>query len=134
MNQADAHFAGWLICPVCKKETRHYTKDTHQSPVSKMRRIWCEDCRVVQMQFKQDNGKWEQLKQDCLSHNLCFFFDRFANVERIKVGNKQIIDTLICEEALLFAKHLRHERKEQIQRTVNLQLFSSQRFFDTFYS
>jgi len=28
MNQADAHFAGWLMCPVCKKETRHYTKDT----------------------------------------------------------------------------------------------------------
>ena len=53
MNQADAHFAGWLMCPVCKKETRHYTKDTHDSPVSKMRRIWCEDCRVVQMQFKQ---------------------------------------------------------------------------------
>ena len=120
MNQADAHFAGWLICPVCKKETRHYTKDTHQSPVSKMRRIWCEDCRVVQMQFKQDNGKWEQLKQDCLSNNLCFFFDRFANVERIKVGNKQIIDTLICEEALLFAKYLRHETKEWVPRTISL--------------
>jgi len=26
------------------------------SPVSKMRRIWCYDCRVVQMQFKQTNG------------------------------------------------------------------------------
>jgi hypothetical protein len=33
MNQADAHFAGWLVCPVCRKETRHYTKDTHESPV-----------------------------------------------------------------------------------------------------
>jgi hypothetical protein len=53
MNQADAHFAGWLMCPVYKKETRHYTKDTHESPVSKMRRIWCENCHVVQMQFKQ---------------------------------------------------------------------------------
>ena len=52
-NQADAHFADWLRCPVCKKETRHYTKDTHDSPVAKMRLIWCEDCRVVQMQFKQ---------------------------------------------------------------------------------
>ena len=48
MNQSDAHFAGWLMCPVCKKETRHYTKDTHDSPVAKMRLIWCEDCRVVQ--------------------------------------------------------------------------------------
>jgi hypothetical protein len=27
------------VCPVCKKETRHYTKDTHESPVSKTRRI-----------------------------------------------------------------------------------------------
>jgi hypothetical protein len=27
--------------------------------VFKLRRIWCEDCRVVQMQFKQANGKWE---------------------------------------------------------------------------
>lgn len=59
LNQADAHFAGWLMCPVCKKETRHYTKDTHESPISKIRRIWCEECRVVQMQFKQTNGKWE---------------------------------------------------------------------------
>jgi hypothetical protein len=58
LTQADAHFAGWLVCPVFKKETRHYTKDTHDSSVSKMRRIWCEDCHVVQMQFKQSSGKW----------------------------------------------------------------------------
>ena len=64
MNQADAHFAGWLVCPVCKKETRHYTKDTHDNPVSKMRRIWCENCRMVQMQFKQTNSKWEQNAPD----------------------------------------------------------------------
>jgi hypothetical protein len=40
LTQAYANFAGWLVCPVYKKETRHYTKDTHESPVSKMRRIW----------------------------------------------------------------------------------------------
>jgi len=28
MNQTDAHFAGWLLCPDRKKETCHYTK-TH---------------------------------------------------------------------------------------------------------
>ena len=44
---------------VLMSETRHYTKDTHESPISKTRRIWCEDCRVVQMQFKQSSGKWE---------------------------------------------------------------------------
>jgi len=38
------------------------------------------------------------------------FFDRMVNVERIKLGNWQTIDTLISEEALLFAKYLRHER------------------------
>jgi hypothetical protein len=59
LTQADAHFAGWLKCPVCTKETRHYTKDTHENPVSKMRRIWCERCRMVQMQFKQTNSKGE---------------------------------------------------------------------------
>ena len=58
LNQAAAHFAGWIMCLVYKKETRHYTKDTHESPVSKMRRIWCDVCRVVQMQFKQTNGNW----------------------------------------------------------------------------
>lgn len=35
------------------------TTKTHESPVSKIRRIWCENCRVVQMQFKQTNSKWE---------------------------------------------------------------------------
>jgi hypothetical protein len=43
-----------------------------------------------------------------------------VNVERIKVGNWQTIDTLISEEALLFAKYLRHERKDWIPRLVNL--------------
>jgi hypothetical protein len=35
-----------------------------------------------------------------------------VNVERIKVGEWQTIDRLICEEALLFAKYLRNEKKE----------------------
>jgi hypothetical protein len=39
-----------------------------------------------------------------------------VDVERIKVGNKQTIYTMICEEALLFAKFLRNERKEWIPR------------------
>ena len=40
------------------------------------------------------------------------FFERMVNVERIKVGEWQTIDTLISEEALLFAKYLRNERKD----------------------
>jgi hypothetical protein len=31
-----------------------------------------------------------------------------VDVERIKVGKRQTSDTLISEEALLFAKYLRH--------------------------
>jgi len=41
---------------------------------------------------------------------------RYACESRIKHGNRQTIDTLIREEALLLAKYLRHERKEWIPR------------------
>jgi hypothetical protein len=30
--------------PLCKKETRHYTKDSQDSPFMNIRRIWFEDC------------------------------------------------------------------------------------------
>jgi hypothetical protein len=33
-------------------------------------------------------------------------------VARIKQGNRQTIDTLISEEALLLAKYLRNEKKD----------------------
>jgi hypothetical protein len=85
MNQADAHFAGWLMCPVRKKETRHYTKDMHESPVSKTRRIWCEDCRGVQMQFKQTNGKWEQ----CF-HNAWLFRNGLPKATQIEKRSHQM--------------------------------------------
>lgn len=38
-------------------------------------------------------------------------------IPRIKVGEKQTIETLIDEEALLLAKFLRNERKEWEPRT-----------------
>jgi len=38
------------------------------------------------------------------------------NIERIKAGNRQTVDTLISEEALLLAKYLRNERREWIPR------------------
>jgi hypothetical protein len=43
-----------------------------------------------------------------------------VNVPRIMHGNRQSIDTLINEEALLFAKYLRHEIKEWQPRIVDL--------------
>jgi hypothetical protein len=40
--------------------------------------------------------------------------------QRNKVGKKQTIDTLINEEALLFAKYLRDERETWTPRTAVL--------------
>jgi hypothetical protein len=57
---------------------------------------------------------------DKLAEDLNLFFDRLINLERIKVGNRQTIDTLISEEALLFAKYLRQEKNDWIPRVANL--------------
>jgi hypothetical protein len=60
-------------------------------------------------------GKRIHLKEyeaDILAEDLTDFFERIVDVERIKVGKRQTIDTLICEEALLFAKYIRLEKKE----------------------
>ncbi len=68
-------------------------------------------------------GKKIHLKEyetDSLAGDLNAFFDRMVDVERIKVGNRQTIDTLIGEEALLFAKYLRRERRAWIPRLPEL--------------
>lgn len=44
------------------------------------------------------------------------FFESKVNVPRIKIGNKQSLDSLICEETLLFAKYLRDESKSWTPR------------------
>jgi CRISP-associated protein Cas1 len=64
-------------------------------------------------------GKKIHLKEyetDSLAEDLNAFFDRMINVARIKVGNRQTIDTLINEEALLLAKCLRNERNNWMPR------------------
>jgi len=68
-------------------------------------------------------GKKIHLKEyetDSLADDLNAFFDRMVNVERIKVGKRQTIDTLINEEALLFAKYLRHEIRNWSPRIPNV--------------
>ncbi len=68
-------------------------------------------------------GKKLHLKEyetESLAEDLNAFFDRMVDVERIKVGKRQTIDTLIIEEALLFAKYLRNERTDWASRTPNL--------------
>jgi hypothetical protein len=48
------------------------------------------------------------------------FFESVVEVPRIRVGKRQTIETLINEEAWLFAKYLRNERKTWKPRIVNL--------------
>ena len=41
--------------------------------------------------------------------NLEDYFEIMVEIPRIKVGKQQTVETLINEEALLFAQHLRNE-------------------------
>jgi len=68
-------------------------------------------------------GKKIHLKEyetDSLAEDLNGFFERKINVERIKVGKRQTIDSLISEDALLLAKFLRGETKAWNPRIANL--------------
>lgn len=51
---------------------------------------------------------------------LNLFFESKVNIPRINVGNKQSLNSLIDEEALLFAKYLRNEKKIWIPRLPEL--------------
>jgi len=57
---------------------------------------------------------------DELAKALGLFFERKVEIPRIKHGNRQTIETLINEEALLFAKFLRHERETWTPRITIL--------------
>jgi hypothetical protein len=43
-----------------------------------------------------------------------------VEIPRIKVGERQMIETLISEEVLLFAKYLRNEMKQWNPRTAGI--------------
>jgi CRISP-associated protein Cas1 len=80
-------------------------------------------------------GKKIHLKEyeaDSLAEDLNAFFDYMVNVERIKVGKRQTVDTLISEEALLFAKYLRQERTVWIPRLVNISSLSKEGYRKAF--
>jgi CRISPR-associated endonuclease Cas1 len=68
-------------------------------------------------------GKRQYLKYEKateLSERLNRFFESKVSIPRIKRGARQEIETLINEEAMLFAMYLRSERKEWIPRIVSL--------------
>jgi CRISPR/Cas system-associated endonuclease Cas1 len=68
-------------------------------------------------------GKREYLK-DIQTHSfiksLNQFFQSKVDVPRMRVGEQQEIETLICEEAYLFAEYLRNEQQEWIPRLPKL--------------
>jgi len=55
---------------------------------------------------------------DDLMKNLNQYFESTVEIPRIKIGKRQTIETLINEEALLFAKYLRDEKETWIPRIV----------------
>jgi hypothetical protein len=48
------------------------------------------------------------------------YFVSMVEIPRIKVGERQTIETLINEEALLFAKYLRNEKENWTPRLPKL--------------
>jgi len=48
---------------------------------------------------------------------LNMYFEKKVEVPRIRVGERQTLETLINEEALLFAKYVRNERQMWTPRT-----------------
>jgi CRISPR-associated protein Cas1 len=72
----------------------------------------------------QKKGKREYLN-DVETRNFTVklngYFEKFVEVPRIKVGERQTIETLINEEVLLFAKYLRGEKKNWVPRLCILQ-------------
>jgi CRISPR-associated protein Cas1 len=50
------------------------------------------------------------------------YFESMVEIPRMKVGKRQTFETLINEEALLFAKYLRNERKDWNPRIPSLRV------------
>jgi hypothetical protein len=68
----------------------------------------------------QKKGKREYLNDfetKDFTAKLSAYFESFVEIPRIKVGKRQTIETLINEEALLFAKYLGGEMKKWIPRS-----------------
>jgi len=55
-----------------------------------------------------------------LTKRLYLLFECKVDVPRVRIGNRQTIETLISEESLLFAKFLRGERKKWVPRVAIL--------------
>jgi len=88
------------------------------------RKLTTKDFILKTEKFSRNKkGKREYLndvKTGDFTRKLNAYFKSEVEIPRIKVGKKQEIETLINEEALLFAKYLRNERKTWNPRIVSL--------------
>ena len=67
-------------------------------------------CKAGKRAFLNDNDS------KGLMSELIDYFETMVEIPRMKVGQRQTFETLISEEALLFAKYLRNEKKDLIPR------------------
>jgi hypothetical protein len=74
----------------------------------------------MQMEIEKAFSSMYERLVSLLIENLDLHFQSRVSIPRIRAGEHQEIDTLINEEAMLFAKYLRDERKEWNPRIVNL--------------
>jgi len=86
---------------------------------------YCQNLRVkdfivkTESQSKTKKGKRQYLnetKARDLMNSLNEFFEYGIEIPRIRVGQKQTIETLINEETLLLAKFLRNEREMWVSK------------------
>jgi CRISPR/Cas system-associated endonuclease Cas1 len=89
---------------------------------------YCKDLNKRDFAYKTEKrankkGKRQYLKDELtneFTNKLNEYFLSKVSIPRMKVGNKQEIETLISEEALLLAKYLRNEKKDWTPRTPAL--------------
>jgi len=68
-------------------------------------------------------GKREFLNDsmtNSLVKSLNQYFKNIVTIPRMRMGKRQEIETLISEEALLFAQYLRNEKQTWIPRIANM--------------
>ena len=91
--------------------------------------LYCQDLKKRDFTVKTEKltrrkmGKRQYLKDENtkeLMGKLDEYFETKVNVARIKYGKRQTLETLINEEAFLFARYLRNELKQWIPRTLGL--------------
>lgn len=94
---------------------------------------YCREIRNKDFILKEENfssnkkGKRQyinDIKTRDLMKRIDAYFQTKVDLPRIRMGKHQEIETLVSEEALLFARYLRDEKRTWIPRIVNLMLLA----------